>query len=222
MEQRTVLPLGAAGSRLLTPEEVARRLAAAPSGGQRRSQDAGARGDHDLNPGRFPDRPLVPAAVLVPLVERPAGLTVLFTLRNAQLADHAGQISFPGGRIDPDDADEKSAALREAQEEIGLPPSQVRLIGRLDTYVTRTGFCVVPQVGLIAPPLVLRPDPHEVAEIFETPLDYLLDPAHIQRDSRIYEGGERFYWAIRWEGRYIWGATAGMLVNLAEVLRGRL
>jgi 8-oxo-dGTP pyrophosphatase MutT (NUDIX family) len=186
----------------------------------RRSQDALPRGDHDLNPGRFPDRPLVPAAVLVPLVVHPTGLTVLLTLRTPHLSDHAGQISFPGGRIDPADHDERAAALREAREEVGLSASQIRLVGRLDTYVTRTGFRVEPMVGLLIPPLTLQPDPHEVAEVFEAPLDFLIDPANCRRDSRIYEGGERFYWAIPWESRYIWGATAGMLVNLADVLRG--
>ena len=220
MEQRSVLPSGSAGSRPLTPDEVAARLAVAPRGGLRRSQDVAPRGDHDLNPGRFPDRPLVAAAVLVPLVVRPAGLTVLFTLRTPHLSDHAGQISFPGGRVDPGDHDELSAALREAEEEVGLAATQVRLVGRLDTYVTRTGFRVEPVVGLLTPPLALRPDPHEVAEVFEAPLDFLIDPANCRRDSRIYEGGERFYWAIPWESRYIWGATAGMLVNLADVLRG--
>jgi 8-oxo-dGTP pyrophosphatase MutT (NUDIX family) len=217
MEQRSVLPSGSAGTRPLTPDEVAARLAAAPRGGLRRSQDA-ARGDHDLNPGLLPNRPLVPAAVLVPLVAHPAGLSVLLTLRTAHLSDHAGQISFPGGRIEPGDRDERDAALREAEEEIGLSPSAVRLIGRLDTYVTRTGFRVEPLVGLLTPPLVLRPDPHEVAEIFEVSLDFLVDPANRRRDSRVFEGSERFFWAIPHEGRYIWGATAGMLVNLAEVL----
>ena len=220
MEQRSVLPSGSAGFRPLTPDEVAARLAAAPRGGLRRSQDAAGRGDHYLNPGLFPDRPLVPAAVLVPLVVRPAGLTVLFTLRTAHLSDHAGQISFPGGRIDPGDRDEREAALRETREEIGLAPANVRLIGRLDTYVTRTGFRVEPLVGLLAPPLDLQPDPREVADIFEASLDFLIDPANRRRDSRIYEGSERFYWAISWKGRYIWGATAGMLVNLADVLHG--
>jgi 8-oxo-dGTP pyrophosphatase MutT (NUDIX family) len=220
MEQRSVLPSVSAGLRPLTPDEVAARLAVAPMGGLRRSEHAISRGDHDLNPGRFPDRPLVAAAVLVPLVAHPTGLTVLFTLRTPHLSDHAGQISFPGGRIDPGDHDERAAALREAEEEVGLAPAQIRLLGRLDTYVTRTGFRVEPVVGLLTPPLTLKPDPHEVAEVFEAPLDFLIDPANRRRDSRIYEGGERFYWAIPWEGHYIWGATAGMLVNLADVLRG--
>src|SRR5207247_3522630 len=128
MEQRSVLPSGSVGSRPLTPDEVAARLAAAPRGGPRRSQDAAPRGDHDLNPGRFPDRPLVPAAVLVPLISHPTGLTVLFTLRTPHLADHAGQISFPGGRIDPGDADEQAAALRESEEETGVAASEIRLV----------------------------------------------------------------------------------------------
>ncbi len=221
MEQRSVLPLGTAGPRKLTPDEVAARLAAALMGGLRRSQDEAARGDHDLNPGLFPDRPLVPAAVLVPLVDRPDGLTVLLTLRTPHLSDHAGQISFPGGRVDPGDSSERVTALREAEEEVGLTRAQVRLLGRLDTYVTRTGFRVEPLVGVVTPPLALRPDPHEVAEVFEAPLDFLIDPANRRRHSRVFQGSARFYWAIPWGGRYIWGATAGMLVNLADVLRGR-
>ena len=237
MEQRSVLPSGAAGTRPLSPDEVAARLALAARGGLRRSQDAApagdvladqvpagdlsaGRGDHDLNPGLYPDRPLVPAAVLIGLVTHAAGLSVLLTQRTPHLADHAGQIAFPGGRIEQQDPDERAAALREAREEVGLDPAGVRLIGRLDTYVTRTGFRVEPVVGLIAPPLALSPDPHEVADIFEVPLDFVIDPTNLRRDSRIFQGTERFFWAIPWQGRYIWGATAGMLVNLAEVLRG--
>jgi 8-oxo-dGTP pyrophosphatase MutT (NUDIX family) len=230
MEQRSVLSPGSAGPRRLTAEEVAARLGAASpgirGGGLRRSQDAGPplspgsqRGDHDLNPGLFPDRPLVPAAVLIPLVAHPQGLTILFTLRTPHLAAHAGQISFPGGRVDPGDTDEQAAALRETSEEVGVDPKSVRILGRLDTYVTRTGFRVEPIVGLLTPPLQLTPDPHEVAEIFEVSLDFLIDPANRRRDSRVFEGSERFFWAIPWQSRYIWGATAGMLVNLAEALR---
>jgi 8-oxo-dGTP pyrophosphatase MutT (NUDIX family) len=223
MEQRPVLSPGAARPRKLTVEEVAARLAVAASGKVRRSQDAaalGQRGDHDMNPDFFPSRGLVPAAVLVALVDHPEGLTILLTLRTPHLSDHGGQISFPGGRIEADDADERAGALREAQEEVGLDPTGVRILGRLDTYITRTGFRVEPIVGLVTPPLLLRPDPHEVAEAFEVPLDFLIDPANRRRDSRIFEGSERFFWAIPFENRYIWGATAGMLVNLAEVLWG--
>jgi 8-oxo-dGTP pyrophosphatase MutT (NUDIX family) len=232
MEQRSVLSPGSAGPRRLTADEVAARLVAASPGasrgGLRRSQDAdppegrsqSERGDHNLNPGFYPDRKLIPAAVLIPLVAHTDGLSILLTLRTLHLADHAGQIAFPGGRVDPGDADERAAALREAQEEVGIDPASVRILGRLDTYVTRTGFRVEPIIGLLQPPLSLRPDPHEVAEIFEVPLDFLIDPANRRRDSRVFEGGTRFYWAIPWQDRYIWGATAGMLVNLADVLRG--
>jgi 8-oxo-dGTP pyrophosphatase MutT (NUDIX family) len=221
MEQRSVLPLGTAGSRPLTPEAVVARLAAAPPAGVRRSQDAALRGDHDLNPGMYPDKPLVSAAVLVPLIVHPGMMTVLLTLRTLHLADHAGQISFPGGRVEPQDPDEVATALREAAEEVGLAADKVRIVGRLDTYVTRTGYRIAPVVGLIAPPIGLSPDPHEVAEIFEVPLDFLVDPVNRRRDSRHYQGMERFYWAMRWERHYIWGATAGMLVNLAELLGER-
>ena len=177
------------------------------------------RGDHDLNPDLYdPSRPLIGAAVLVPIVEHPGGPTVLLTKRTDHLHDHAGQISFPGGRIDPGDADARAAALREAEEEIGLPPQQVRPVSRLDTYVVRTGFEVVPIVGLVAPPLTLKLDPFEVAEAFEVPLGFFLDPANRQTQSRIFRGEERHFYVFPYGDYYIWGATAGMLVNLAEVL----
>jgi len=223
MEQRSVLPPGKLESRPLSAAAVARRLAAAPPGprrpsGLRDAQEGLGRGDHDLNQDMHPALPLVSAAVLVPIVTYPEGLTVLFTTRTPHLSAHAGQVSFPGGRVDPGDADESATALREAEEEVGLKPAQVRLIGRLDTYITRTGFRIYPLVGLVAPPLDLRPDPHEVADVFEVPLDFLIDPANRRRDSRIYQERERFFWAIPYEDRYIWGATAGMLVNLSELL----
>jgi 8-oxo-dGTP pyrophosphatase MutT (NUDIX family) len=152
------------------------------------------------------------------LIDRPDGLTVLLTLRTLHLHDHAGQVSFPGGRREPGDADAVAAALRETSEEVGLKPERVRLVGRLDTYVTRTGYEVTPVVGLIEPPLDLSIDPEEVAEAFEVPLDFLLDPANRRRDSRIYQGMERYFWAMPFGKYYIWGATAGMLVNLSEIL----
>jgi 8-oxo-dGTP pyrophosphatase MutT (NUDIX family) len=180
----------------------------------------GQRGDHDLNPGMAPERALTGAAVLVPLIDRDSGLTVLLTKRTEHLNDHAGQVSFPGGRIDPEDKDAAAAALREAQEEVGLDPQRVDLIGRLDTYVTRTGFEVVPWVGLIAPPIALRPDPFEVADVFEVPLSFFLDPANRRTESRVWLGKQRFFYVYPWQDHYIWGATAGMLSNLAEVLQG--
>jgi 8-oxo-dGTP pyrophosphatase MutT (NUDIX family) len=162
---------------------------------------------------------LIPAAVLVPLVQRDDGLTVLLTQRTAHLANHGGQISFPGGRIEPTDTDSTAAALRETQEEIGLMPDCIDVLGRLDDYVTGTGFQVVPVVGLIQPPFTLIPDSFEVEDIFEVPLAFILDPANHQRHSRMAPTGEtRFFYAIPFGERYIWGATAAMLVNLYEAL----
>ncbi|MBX6323953.1 MAG: CoA pyrophosphatase, partial [Rhodospirillaceae bacterium] len=180
--------------------------------------DAPCRGDHDLNPDLRPGRLLTPAAVLVPLIDRPEGMTVLLTRRSDSLPHHAGQISFPGGCIEPHDADAADAALREAEEEVGLPRSAVEIVGRLDTYLTRTGFAVTPVVGIVTPPLTLAPDPVEVAEAFEAPLAFLLDRANHRRDSREYNGGVRHFYAMPWGHHYIWGATAGMLVNLCDVL----
>ena len=165
------------------------------------------------------DREIRPAAVLVPLVRRESGLTVLFTRRTAHLNDHAGQISFPGGRSEPGDAYAAETALREAAEEIGLAAARVEVLGELHKYVTVTGYRVTPVVGLVAPPLELRPDDFEVAEVFEVPLEFLLDPANHQRNSVIHEGRERHYYAIPYRQYYIWGATAGMLMNLHSFLK---
>ncbi len=165
------------------------------------------------------ERTLVPAAVLVLLVAQPGGFTILLTQRTSHLANHGGQISFPGGRMEATDADPVAAALRETEEEIGIRPDEVEVLGRLDDYITVTGFQVVPIVGMIRPPLTLVPDPFEVAEIFEVPLAFILDQANHQKHSRVTATGERrFYYAMPFEDRYIWGATAGMLVNLYEAL----
>jgi 8-oxo-dGTP pyrophosphatase MutT (NUDIX family) len=212
MEQGAVLSVGAMPLAGVTRDHVRSRLAAARPPGIRR-------GDHDLNPDLRPDGPLTRAAVLVPLIERAPGLTVLLTRRTDHLQAHAGQISFPGGRCEPGDCDPVATALREAEEEIGLSRSLVRPVGRLDTYVTRTGFEVIPVVALVAPPPTLVPDPNEVAEVFEVPLDFILDPANRQRHSRLYAGATRYFYVFPWRDHYIWGATAGMLVNLADLLR---
>jgi 8-oxo-dGTP pyrophosphatase MutT (NUDIX family) len=199
---------------MLTRSRILECLKAAPAPGVRR-------GDQDLNPDMAPRRPLTPAAVLVPLVDRAEGLTVLLTRRTDHLHDHAGQISFPGGRIDAGDPDAVAAALREAEEEVGLPRERVEVAGRLDTYVTRTGFEVVPVIGLVDPPPAYAPDPFEVAEVFEVPLSFIAAPESAQRHSREYQGCTRFFYVFPWQSYYIWGATAGMLVNLGDVLRGR-
>lgn len=160
----------------------------------------------------------IPAAVLVPLIERESGLTVLLTQRTAHLRDHAGQISFPGGRSEPGEADPVITALREAREEVGIDPKQVEVLGVLPGYATGTGFRVTPVVGLVAPPLNLKLDDFEVAEAFEVPLPFLLNPTNHQRLSMEVGGVKRDFWAMPWEGYFIWGATAGMLVSLHEFL----
>jgi 8-oxo-dGTP pyrophosphatase MutT (NUDIX family) len=161
-----------------------------------------------------------PAAVLVPFVNRPEGLAVLFTERSADLLDHAGQISFPGGRVEPDDVDIDAAALREAEEEIGLARDRVSVLGRLADYETVTGYRVTPVVGWLEPPFSVKPDPIEVADIFEVPLAFLLDPANQQRHFRMLGEIRRDYFAIPYRERYIWGATAAMLMILDRTLRG--
>ncbi len=183
--------------------------------------EANLRGDHDLNEvGMRPDPPLKPAAVLVPLIEREEGFTILLTERAADLRAHAGQISFPGGRIDPEDVSPEDAALREAHEEIGMPRENAELLGRLDTYEVRTGFAVTPVVGLVDPAFDIVFEPGEVADVFEVPLAFILDPDNHERHSRVLRGKRRYFYVLPYEDRYIWGATAGMLVNLYEVLTG--
>jgi len=160
------------------------------------------------------------AAVLVPLVNRGGGVQLLFTQRTAHLDDHAGQISFPGGRVEPDDTDREATALRETEEEIGLARDAIALLGRLPDYDIPSGFRITPVVGWIEPPIALKPDPFEVAGVFEAPLEHFLDAARYQRRDYRFRGRHRHYLAIPYEGRYIWGATAGMLYNLCRRLRG--
>ena len=159
------------------------------------------------------------AAVLVPLVDRAGQLRILFTQRTAHLDDHAGQISFPGGRVEAGDASREETALRETAEEIGLAPQLVAVLGRLPDYEIPSGFRITPIVGWVEPPFALNPDPFEVAAVFEAPLEHFLDATRYQRREYRFRGRHRHYLAIPFEGRYIWGATAGMLYNLCRMLR---
>jgi 8-oxo-dGTP pyrophosphatase MutT (NUDIX family) len=202
----------------VTAAELRARLAA-PS---RPACEAGAfAGDDTLDLARTG---LVPAAVLVPFVLGPAP-GVLLTKRTAHLSTHAGQVSFPGGRIDPTDKNPEAAALREAEEEIGLDPARVDLLGRLDDYVTGTGYRITPVLGLLPTGVALemlglRPSEHEVAAVFELPLSVLLDPSAPRQQRANFRGRWREFWVWPHPEHYIWGATAGILMNLAARLRG--
>jgi 8-oxo-dGTP pyrophosphatase MutT (NUDIX family) len=157
--------------------------------------------------------------VLVPIVlapDRRAGAKVLFTRRTESLPRHSGQVSFPGGAIDPEDADVVSGALREVQEEIGVDPAQVRVLGALDIYLTITGYAVAPLVGLLAPGFSLAPDAREVAEVFEVPLAFLLDRTNYRQAGGVFNGIARRWWIIEYGRHHIWGATAGILHNLVQ------
>ncbi|MFM9972491.1 MAG: CoA pyrophosphatase [Burkholderiales bacterium] len=160
------------------------------------------------------------ASVLIPIIERDAGLTVLFTRRTEHLQAHAGQISFPGGGAEESDESPIATALRETEEEIGLHRRHVEVLGSLDLHPTVTGYRVTPVVGLVRPPFDLRLDAFEVAEIFEVPLTFLLDPANRRRDSMVREGRVREFDAVPYGPHYIWGATAAMLVQFHRFLLG--
>lgn len=168
---------------------------------------------------RFPH--LTPASVLVPLVDRPGGLTVLLTQRTAHLSSHAGQVSFPGGRAEPEDGSPVGTALRETEEEIGLDRRHVEIVGALPEHVTASAFVVTPVVGIVTPPFELLAESNEVAEIFEVPLAFLMNGVHHQRMSFALPQGEgrRSFYAMPYERFFIWGATAGMLRNLFHLLR---
>ena len=201
----------------LTPEALRERFAAPPLWAP----------DHLGDSRLSPPRKATHAAVLVALVQRPGGLQVLLTRRTEHLRDHAGQISFVGGRTEPHDNGPAATALREAHEEVGLAPGRVQIIGQLPVYTTVTDFVITPVVALVQPPFDLALDAFEVAEAFEVPLQYLMNPAHHRRHLFSFEGGERHFLSMPWLGPgadgverdyFIWGATAAMLRNLYRFL----
>jgi 8-oxo-dGTP pyrophosphatase MutT (NUDIX family) len=178
----------------------------------------GARGDLDLNPSMWEVAGVSatkPAAVLIPVVDRREP-TVLLTIRTRELASHAGQVAFPGGKIDPADESPVAAALREAKEEIGLAPSLIEPLGYLDLYLTFSGFRILPTVARVQPDFALTLNPREVTETFEVPLDFLMTPANHQLRSRDWKGINREYYAMPFGDRYIWGITAGIVRNLYD------
>lgn len=174
--------------------------------------------DFALNDLDQPPTELRPAAVLVPLVDRDGVLSVLLTQRTEDMPSHAGQIAFPGGRKQIEDHSLVVTALRETEEEVGIDRGFVEVIGPIDTYVTRTGYAVTPIIGFVRPAFTLKPDPREVADVFEVPLDFFLDPANHHVHSRTWQGRERRYYAMPYGERYVWGATAGMIKNLYHIL----
>ena len=201
----------------LTPDALSQRLA----------QIGDWEPEHVGDGGLFGGREPAHAAVLVALVPRPHGLQVLLTRRTEHLRDHAGQISFPGGRAEPEDAGPAGTALREAEEEVGLSPDRVQVMGQMPVYTTVTGFVVTPVVALVQPPFTLALDAFEVAEAFEVPLAFLMNPAHHRRHVFSFDAGQRQFLSMPWQGPgadgiereyFIWGATAAMLRNLYGLL----
>nr|WP_235919137.1 CoA pyrophosphatase [Aureimonas psammosilenae] len=176
-------------------------------------------GDHVLNPelGVLLDGADVrEAAVLVPVVDRGEGASVILTTRSAHLRKHSGQIAFPGGSVDPTDASPEAAAVRESFEEIGLEPRFIETLGTLPRYSTRTGFRITPVVAIVQSGFVIVPNPGEVADVFEVPLSFLMNPANHQKESRFWQGRERFFYVMPFGERYIWGITAGIIRALYE------
>ena len=183
---------------------------------------AGLRGDHIMNPMSTPSprrlAQLRSAAVLVPVMVREGEATLLLTQRTEELPAHAGQVAFPGGRIDPEDASPEAAAMREAHEEVALDPALVTPVGRLPDYLTGSGYRIVPVLATIAPGRALTPNPDEVDAVFDVPLSFLMDPANHRMESRIWQGRERFYYTMPFGERFIWGVTAGIIRSMFERL----
>ena len=202
----------------LTPEVIARRLAAALDALAPVVDADTVVGAEEYDLALEVNETLIPAAVLVPLIVRSGGVTVLLTRRTDHLADHAGQISFPGGRIEGVDEDARAASLRELEEETGIAPDRVRILGQIEDHATVTGFLVTPVIGMITPPIEIHPDPHEVAEVFECPLSFALDPANFRRHAGIRDGRKRHFYELIFEDRRIWGFTARILVRLSGLL----
>lgn len=175
-------------------------------------------GDHVVNPHFRAKAPLRPAAVLVPIIVRRGGPTVMFTQRTDHLEHHPGQVSFPGGHVEESDRTPEETALRETEEEVGLHRQHVEILGRIDTYLTSTGFSVTPIVALVQPPFEINPDPHEVAEVFEVPLSFLLNPDNHECEERVFGEVTWHGYAMPYNGYHIWGVTAGMVRNFYEIL----
>lgn len=208
-------------------QRAASRLAAEPPAELLDLDRVPYHGDHRLSPELLQERslersptPAKPAAVLIAIIDRPDGPTVLFTQRSSALRNHSGQVSFPGGRIDPGDDGPLDAALREAEEEIGLDRGLVHPIGYLDLYLSNSGYRIAPVVALVDAPPEFRLNPAEVAGIFECPLLFLMDQANHVTESREWRGIMRRYYAMPWQGYYIWGVTAGIVRALYETLYG--
>ncbi len=221
MEHETVLPNWKNTRRNLNLNEIMARLKTENQTVDRRSNEEAEDPDYDTNNRNDCEngtKPLIPAAVLVALIVRNDGIKVLLTKRSSNLKHHAGQISFPGGRVDSQDESSQHTALREIHEEVGIHPNNIKIIGELDEYIVGTGFLVKPFIGIIKPPIKFVKQEQEVAEIFEVPLDFLIAPNNFSRYSKKFNGIPRKHFAITWKNYFIWGATAGMLRNLSQRL----
>lgn len=178
-------------------------------------------GDHVLNPGSrdfILNRDLHEAAVLIPVVDRQDEATVLLTQRTEHLRSHSGQVAFPGGRIDLEDGTAERAAIRETHEETGIEEKHIEIVGRMPDYVTGSGYRINPVLGILDPHFVLDPNPDEVAVVFEVPLSFLMNPENHERESRMWQGKERFFYSMHYDGHRVWGVTAGIVRSLYERL----